>query len=91
MNIYNPFKPHIVKNDNGTYSVRKLDLIRGWMKLDANADSFWIHSKNSGLFTEYYELTAHEAFLLFEKITTIKRKSSDKYVNINELKKQLKD
>ena len=24
MNFYNPFKPHIVENGNGTYSVRKL-------------------------------------------------------------------
>jgi len=43
MQLYNPFKPHIVQFNNGKYGVRKLSpiLLFGWMYFDQQSANYW--------------------------------------------------
>lgn len=45
INLYNPFKPHVVLFDNGKFGVRKLEFWSGWVYFDqtSNRDEHWWH------------------------------------------------
>lgn len=40
MKIYNPFKPHLVQFNDGSYAYRKFALI-AWVLLDREGDHWW--------------------------------------------------
>ena len=87
MKLYNPFKPHICKNADGTYSVRKLTII-GWNK--AGEDYYWWRVKPYQ--HEYCHFSAEEALVLLDKINAPKinvrkNKLRDEYVSSTDLKK----
>jgi hypothetical protein len=41
MNLYNPFKWHIVKDNNDTYYIRKLTFLSGYAYLDIEDNFEW--------------------------------------------------
>lgn len=45
INLYNPFKPHVVLFTNGKFGVRKLEFWFGWVYLDQTTlgDGNWWH------------------------------------------------
>jgi hypothetical protein len=79
MKLYNPFKPHICQNSDGSYSVRKLTAL-GWSKL-SSFGTLWQVEANL-----YCHFSAQEAVALFEKVTCPKIILRDKYVSVYDLK-----
>jgi len=46
MQLYNPFKPHVVYFNNGTYGVRKYTLFLGWEYYSqTDAEIWWFDPK----------------------------------------------
>lgn len=45
INLYNPFKPHVVLFNNGKFGLRKLEFWSGWVYFDqtSNRDEHWWH------------------------------------------------
>ncbi len=48
--LYNPFKPHIVRNGLGEYQVRKLNGIFGW-QYASSSGSLWYSELRADSFT----------------------------------------
>lgn len=43
MKLFNPFKPHVVRFNNGNFGVRKWSWICGWEFYDQHSGSHWWH------------------------------------------------
>ena len=80
MKFYNPFKPHICKNANGTYSVRKLNIF-GWSKIDSDSNWWTIESNQ----LKYCQYSAEQSLLLLDRIVQ-KNNLRDEYVSVHELR-----
>jgi hypothetical protein len=89
MKLYNPFKPHIVQNIDGTYSVRKYDFSNiAWRKLDADGSYWRLHSSPEN--SPNWSFTASDAMKLLSEVSAPKNKPGrDKYVSVADLKAQL--
>lgn len=82
MKIYNPFKPHLCKNSDGTYSVRTLSFY-GWLKRDINQDYWWsvdLYSKERS-----HIISEVAALALLKKVKTKQIKLQDNYIPESEL------
>lgn len=79
--FYNPFKPHIVEFDNGTFAVRKLGTI-GWYHYDnqkVKADDFWWSPMSADSASRYYVVDSFDmAKTLLEMIQLRKTIKSTK-------------
>lgn len=79
--FYNPFRPHIVEFDNGTFAVRKLTLI-GWayydnQKIGKDNDYWWSSFSNDTAVLYYTAESLDMAITLLEMLNlrkTIKSK-----------------
>lgn len=98
MNFYNPFKPHIVRNSDGSYSVRKLTfpfLFEKYLEQDMRH-----YSSNSGeprgfywwsipqYVMQYCKYTAPEAYnVLVAYQQAIKPKAKSVYIPLKDILK----
>lgn len=39
--MYNPFQPHVVQFENGSFGVRKRELFTGWLYYSQTGENYW--------------------------------------------------
>lgn len=81
MKFYNPFKPHICKNVDDTYSVRKWT-ISGWEKADMNKYWWTIVVYQH----EFCHFSAEDALVLLDVVNAPTIKLRDEYVSTDDLR-----